>query len=362
MKNRNFGLDVVRMCAILPVLVAHYMSCAVKETPRIFYVLGDLGVVLFFALSGFLIGGIILRDFENGFSWKVARNFYVRRWMRTVPLYWTFFLVSMFVTFWGLTLDHGWTAKCLGYLVFLQNLAWPMPHWFEESWSLAVEEWFYLLFPALFAICAGVKPRTRILLIALILMVVPMALRMIAYNPNVDFDLHFRRVVVFRLDAIAYGILAAWAAHTFDLRKLASWIGVLGFVGADVTILLMLYVIKFGDFFTRTMTMSVASASFAAIVLWASFQKLDNVPVVKWISTRSYALYLCNVTMLKTMLHHGLFQTDPVASALIFFPGCMLIAEVAHRLIEQPFMRRRPRELHSGETGSERPLERAQSA
>lgn len=362
MKNRNFGLDVVRMCAILPVLVGHYASCAIKDTPRILFVLGDLGVVLFFALSGFLIGGIILRDFERGFSWKVALNFYVRRWMRTVPLYWTFFLVSMFVTYWGLTLDHGWTAKCLSYLVFLQNLAWPMPHWFEESWSLAVEEWFYLLFPILFALCAGFRPRTRILMIALTLIVIPPVLRMVAYDPTLDFDLHFRRVVVFRLDAIAYGILAAWAVYTFDMKRWANLIGVVGFVGADITILLMLYVFQLGDFFTRTLTMSVASASFAAIVLWANFQKWEEVPVVKWLSTRSYALYLCNVTMLKTMLHHGLFGVAPVASALIFFPSCMLIAEVAHRLIEQPFMRRRPREIHTRAAVLDKPYPRAESA
>lgn len=356
MKGRNNALDVVRMCAILPVLADHYTTFAVKDVPPIFYVLGDFGVTIFFALSGFLIGGIILRDFENGFSWNVARNFYARRWMRTLPLYFTFFVAAMFVTFWGFTLDHNWSAKCLAYLVFLQNLAWPMPNWFQESWSLAVEEWFYLLFPALFAALPGIRPRTRILLIALALIVVPLALRFIAYDPTSDFDLHVRRVVVLRLDAIAYGILAVWAVRAFDLRKWADTIGAIGFAGAVLAALFMLGQIYPGDFFARTLTYSLASASFAAIVLWASMQSWPPVKLVGWISTRSYALYLCNSAVFKLMVHYGIFARSASVSAYVFVIGCVVIAEAAHQCIEKPFMRRRPRELHSViPQGSNRP-------
>ena len=352
MTNRNSGLDVVRMCAILPVLADHYTTFAVKEVPPIFYVLGDFGVTIFFALSGFLIGGIILRDFESGFSWQVARNFYARRWMRTLPLYFTFFLVSMFVTFWGFTLDHNWSAKCLAYLLFLQNLAWPMVDWFQESWSLAVEEWFYLLFPVLFAALPGIRSRTRILLIAIFLIVAPLALRIFAYDPTVDFDSHVRRVVVMRLDAIAYGILAVWCVRAFDLHKWANTIGSVGLAGAVLAALIMLGEIYPGEFIARTLIYSLASASFAAIVLWAGLQSWPHIGLVQWISTRSYALYLCNSTVYKLMVHYGIFSRPPAVSLYVFVIGCILIAEAAHRLIEQPFMRRRPRELRSVITNS----------
>ncbi|WP_426206752.1 acyltransferase family protein [Pseudomonas sp. TWP3-1] len=347
MKNRNFGLDFVRMCAILFVLADHYMTFAVEKMPPIFYVLGDSGVTIFFALSGFLIGGIILRDFENGFSWKVARNFYVRRWMRTVPLYWTFFLVSMFVTFWGFTLDHNFSVKCLAYLAFLQNLAWPMPDWFQESWSLAVEEWFYLLFPILFAALPGIRPRTRVLLISIALTVVPLALRIFAYDPSVDFDSNVRRVVVMRLDAIAYGIFAAWAVQKFDLRKYSGAIGAVGFASATLAMLMMLGEIYPGDFFMRTIEYSLMSASFAAIVVWFSYQSFPRIGLVQWISTRSYALYLCNSAVYKLMMHYDVFARTQAVSLYVFVICCALLAEAAHRLIEQPLMRRRPVELHS---------------
>jgi peptidoglycan/LPS O-acetylase OafA/YrhL len=91
--------------------------------------------------------------------------------------------------------------------------------------------------------------------------------------------------------------------------------------------------------------MSVASASFAAIVLWASFQRWPDIKVVNWVSTRSYALYLCNGTVMRTMLHNGWFAKTPAVSFLIYSAGCLLLAEAAHWLVEQPAMRRRPREM-----------------
>jgi peptidoglycan/LPS O-acetylase OafA/YrhL len=360
MKNRNFGLDVVRMFAILPVLAVHYSAFALKDVPQLIYVTGDLGVEIFFALSGFLIGGIILRDFERGFSWRVSLNFYVRRWMRTLPLYYVFFVASAFVTIYGLTLDKVWSAKCLAYLLFLQNLAWPMlAQWYHESWSLAIEEWFYLIFPAMFAALVGVPARARILVIALTLIVVPLALRVWFYDPAADFDLYVRRIVALRLDAIAFGILAIWAVRTFPagMRYWKNVIGLAGAAGVFVTIEILMGRIDVGVFFLRTFSFSLASASFAAIVVWAYFQSWKHLEaggesrVVVWFSSRSYALYLCHGSVVRTMLRHGWFAERPVVSFLIFATATLVLAEAAHRLIEQPFMHRRPREIHTAING-----------
>lgn len=355
MKNRNFGLDLIRMCAILPVLTVHYSAFALKDVPQLVYVLGDLGVEIFFALSGFLIGGIILRDFERGFSWRVALNFYVRRWMRTLPLYYVFFIASAFITIYGLTLDKAWSTKCLAYLLFLQNLAWPMlAQWYHESWSLAIEEWFYLIFPPFFAILIGLRARTRILTIALTLIVIPLALRAFTFDPSTDFDLYVRRIVVLRLDSIAYGILATWAVSTCP-RTMQYWKNVIGLCGATgvvVTIWILEGRLNVGVFFLRTGSFSLASASFAAIVVWAYFQSWKHLEagaealIIRWFSTRSYALYLCHGSVVRTMLRHRLFAQPPAISFLIFAGVTLVLAEASHRLIERPFMRRRPRELH----------------
>jgi peptidoglycan/LPS O-acetylase OafA/YrhL len=101
----------------------------------------------FFMLSGFLVGGMIFRAGAAMAQPQVLAGFLLGRWMRTLPLYYFILIVrqALRVTVYGAPLQP-WPA--LGsYALFLQNLAWPMPGYFIESWSLAVEEWFYLLLP-----------------------------------------------------------------------------------------------------------------------------------------------------------------------------------------------------------------------
>jgi peptidoglycan/LPS O-acetylase OafA/YrhL len=278
----------------------------------------------------------------------MALNFYARRWLRTLPLYYAFFAASAFVTIFGIKLDPEWSAKCLAYVLFLQNLAWPMlANWYHETWSLAIEEWFYLLFPLMFAALSGFTARTRVLVIALTLIVAPLALRIWLYDPASSLETDIRHVVALRLDTIAYGILAAWVVRSFpNAHRWSMAAGAAGLLGFVVTLGAMAGKIPVGVFFLHTFSLSLSAASFAAIVFWANFQNWRDVSggVVGWFSTRSYALYLCHGCVVRTMLHKGWFAEPPIASLLIFSLTTLLIAEAAHRLIERPAMRRRPRE------------------
>ena len=72
--NRNFGLDLLRFIAIFTVLISH----SITVLPEKYYVVHKFifdGVLVFFVLSGFLIGRIFIRDFENGFSLKKMVDF-----------------------------------------------------------------------------------------------------------------------------------------------------------------------------------------------------------------------------------------------------------------------------------------------
>jgi len=267
-----------------------------------------------------------------------------------------FFVAGAFVTIYGFTLDKVWTAKCFAYLLFLQNFSWPMlAAWYHESWSLAVEEWFYLLFPLAFAALVGLKARTRVLIIALTMIVVPLLLRIWTYDLALDFDDHVRRIVVLRLDAIAYGILAIWAVTTYP-REMRFWKNVIGFVGAMgvlVTVWILQGRLNVGYFVLRTWSFSIGSASFAAIVIWAYYTSWKLIEaggealIARWFSTRSYALYLCHGSVVRTMLHQGWFAKPPFVSFLIFTSATVLLAEVVHRSVELPIMRLRPREMRT---------------
>ena len=158
-------LDGLRGLAIAIVLGYHYISIAIQTPPqgligflfsstRLFW----CGVDLFFVLSGFLIGGILLesRDSPNYF-----KTFYIRRFCRIVPIY-LLFVSSVGLAYWliyrpiGARLDWAFagTLPWYSYLSFAQNI-WMAKFTAPGSlvlcitWSLAVEEQFYLLLPAL---------------------------------------------------------------------------------------------------------------------------------------------------------------------------------------------------------------------
>ena len=88
--KRVFGLDVMRAAAILIVVDAH-ATIALKDyySGAFWHHLLPDGVELFFVLSGFLIGGILIRSYEKngGFDRDLLLNFWTRRWFRTLPAY-----------------------------------------------------------------------------------------------------------------------------------------------------------------------------------------------------------------------------------------------------------------------------------
>ena len=106
------------------------------------------GVELFFVLSGFLIGGIIIKEFQNNtaFGIKQIFHFWKRRWFRTLPNYYLILLLNVIIVYFGIIkedfLQFNWK-----FFFFLQNFAHHFYGFFWESWSLSIEEWFYLLFP-----------------------------------------------------------------------------------------------------------------------------------------------------------------------------------------------------------------------
>src|SRR5258705_3159660 len=146
---RVFGLDALRALAILMVLAAHtWPSKAGVQYAR---ALAVLGVELFFVMSGFLIGSILLRLAEEGCLGRLAGlfGFWRRRWFRTLPNYYLFLLLHLAWRSWVLGFPDV-IGTYWKYFLFLQNFHHAPSLFFPETWSLAVEEWFYLLFALFF--------------------------------------------------------------------------------------------------------------------------------------------------------------------------------------------------------------------
>ncbi|HMC97241.1 MAG TPA: acyltransferase, partial [Flavobacteriales bacterium] len=148
-KSRVFGLDVMRALAIVLVVLVHSDYMLWEHWPGFPWLPFVDGVDLFFVLSGYLVGGILLRYATSAApSPRRLLDFCQRRWLRTLPNYYLFLVINIVLLSFGLTrgmLNHS----ALYYFAFLQNLYKPVDTFFWESWSLVIEEWFYLLFPIL---------------------------------------------------------------------------------------------------------------------------------------------------------------------------------------------------------------------
>src|ERR1700761_1097369 len=165
--GRDPALDGLRGVAILLVYIFHYGG-GLRSTNLLIRVLGYFtetgwtGVILFFALSGFLITGSL---WDSRDERDVLRNFYARRVLRIFPLYYAVVLIALLASVArGNRLAE--LSPVLLYAGFLQNLPGlvttalqptsPLPLF--HLWSLAVEEQFYILWPALIFF-AGTRSR-----------------------------------------------------------------------------------------------------------------------------------------------------------------------------------------------------------
>jgi peptidoglycan/LPS O-acetylase OafA/YrhL len=139
---RNAALDRLRACAIISVVVYHVVQMSPVSLPTLGRVTwyGQYGVDLFFVLSGWLIGGLYWREARAAGAIDVPR-FWVRRWMRTMPPYFLALIFSWFAVRFGRNEPFD-----PHYLVFLQNYYERIP-FFLVSWSLCIEEHFYLMLP-----------------------------------------------------------------------------------------------------------------------------------------------------------------------------------------------------------------------
>ncbi len=359
---RNFGLDLLRTAAILLVLLSHlwqrvpwwFGDAAAASIPANVGTLGTYGVVVFFALSGYLVGGIALRTMRDRPTARSAAVFLARRWLRTVPLYWVaigvFLLVSPPAT------DRlGHAAR---YASFTQNFASDLPadRWFASSWSLTVEEWFYAaLGTAGLGLARLLRPGLAAWTCVAVLAGVPTALRW-CLPPS----MWFADADVLWFDCIAYGLALAridsrWPIPlplALPLAAAGAWCGWIVLDGR-----LALPAVAFVTLMPTTLATS-AVLLIPLALHWRSAPAARLAArlaaAVRWTSTRSYGLYLfqpavlyaVNSLVLAGSLGPGRGAPPWLAASAVAATALAtgLLAEGGHRLVERPLMRRRPGE------------------
>lgn len=356
--NRIFGLDLMRAIAIINVVIVH--AGWMDMFPGYPWVPLIPGVELFFVLSGFLIGSILLKTYlkEEQFGFQQIALFWKRRWFRTLPNYYLILLLNIVFVYFGIIHeDFGqfdWT-----FFVFSQNLYNEFYGFFWESWSLSIEEWFYLSFPVilflmhLFLRKTGVGKKHVYLINILLFLSFSLLMRnFIGSNLSIGnsfgYDVKIHKVVIYHLDGIAFGVLASYLKHCFP----RAW-----FKSRNVTFamgLVLCFSMRYFNWFPEahsTIVFKTMMQSLGCFLLLPRFETIKKAPKVlrnpiTHISMISYSMYLTNLSIISSVITSN-FQIQSKTAALIWYVvywvAVVVLSTLIYKFYEKPMMDLRDR-------------------
>ncbi|WP_310556428.1 acyltransferase [Flavobacterium sp.] len=319
--QRIFGLDLMRATAILMVLCSHSLWIYPESSSlgsQILKFFGFFGVEIFFVLSGFLIGTILYKLYtQQDFTFKTAVYFIKRRGFRTLPNYFLVLFLNI-----GIAAIIGYSVPDIGfYFLFLQNFSSTMLPFFPESWSLSVEEFAYLLTPLLLlfaSVLVKSNNKSKQFICVVLLLVFVFLIHKIIYYFNTSnttleqWNISLKEVVIYRVDSILIGVIAAWASFNFPIIWQKNKINFLflGFFGLMLLFFGIGYFkinIETNSFFWNVLYLPITSMLFALFLpllsQWEVAPKWFLRPIT-FISLISYSIYLLHYSVVLQLMKH----------------------------------------------------------
>ena len=381
--KRNAQIDLLRGIAILLVLGVHFgfdppegtLAHCISSTWRR---VGHVGVDLFFVLSGFLIGSLLISELQRHGRLNIGR-FLIRRGFKLYPVYYLFIAYCIAMPALKAYLRHADVSSVLiqyassfaTSVVFLQNYIPPNPA--AHTWSLAVEEHFYLILPF---IIAGIGIKNRLIYLCLGSVLVCLLLRIFAVSYaqalhpialGTQIDLAPTHL---RFDALMLGVaLALWVRkYPEQFAKCSNYAYGFVFIGFLLWMIAMLP--QESVFFWGTLGITLRIVGSAAILLGVChFNKLSTRRgLLAWIGANSYAIYVWHITIMGVTSNYlfpilHLDRMDNSNSRWLLMAGlvsiaCVLAGSFVTFLIERPCLALRDRifpsrghsiGLHAGE-------------
>lgn len=379
MPKRNLQLDLLRGIAVVLVFGRHL------EIPRpdgllghlseVWFHVGWLGVDLFFVLSGFLIGGLLITELKRHGTLDIGR-FLVRRGLKLYPLYIALLLYAAFVPALKAELTGGSALATLAgkgrelwpNLLFLQNYVGTNP--LGHTWTLAVEEHFYLTLP--FALAALARANRVRWILPLSVAAVPafLGVRLVSIWTGDPYSVGMGATHL-RLDALLFGVgIRAWAEFfPAQFARTARYRIPLLFVG------LLLWApnvfVPPETVFVRSVGLTANFLGSGAFLLAAFHTNGKNLGALgslarplaafgAWIGVYSYAIYLWHVTAIRILEREfgerllawvgGGSSLVWLTTTVVVCAGAVVAGVVATKLVEWPVLRMRDRYFPSRAT------------
>jgi len=311
-------LDGMRALAILLVVLSHLSSHGIRGT----WSLGHLGVTFFFVISGFLITLLLIRERDRSGDISAA-GFYKRRALRILPAYVTLLLGIGALSVAGLyAIPLSSWARAITYTSCFSLLT--MAPVLGHTWSLSVEEHFYLIWPLLFRKCS---PRLILSTLAAYIVLTPILRWLIIRNHVLWLDPNYSSPS--QMASIAVGCLLAVAITKGALPRRSL-------LAAGGIVLFLVPLLLHGFPLILASTADTFRASGAGLVMLGilfmdegsiCWRLLDSKLLV-WIGVLSYSLYLWQ---------------QPLTSRSVPFwwgiPALLVVAWLSYRFVESPFLK-----------------------
>lgn len=357
--KRIFGFDLLRAFAIFCVIHGHGRHI-LKDTIVEGFPWFRLphGVDIFFVLSGFLIGYsfIVNANKTNGkLTFSKTLIFWKRSALRILPNYY-FILFMNYILVRGDILN-GSTDKfsVWRFFTFTQNLFYPFYDFFWESWSLATQEWFYLLFPTFILVLGKfIKLKYIVPVISLFFIIGSVLYRFSISGLDYDsfwWDVNFRKVALSRFDCIYYGVIAAWVRFYFK-EYWIKYAKPLFLLGVLLFILHSNLPKGINSIYSNVFYLSIAPIY---ITMW--FPLVDRLKdtksifgkLITYFSILSYAMYLFNLMVIQILDKHysAALQNHTILKYLIFWMVTLFLSYLLYILFENPISTYGNKVLHT---------------
>lgn len=298
-------IDGLRAIAILLVISFHYINNQlVNATSKVakFFCLatsfGWAGVDLFFVLSGFLIGGILIANKQKN---KYFSTFYIRRFVRIIPTYYmliilfiivgsiSFFKSNYFVA--GNNVIPTWSYFLMLHNIFMGQLNNMGNSAMSVTWSIGIEEQFYLIIPF---IIYYTKNKWLPLLLAFFIILANI-FRFYYTSPGVWIPAYV--LLPCRMDAISFGVLIAWINSNYSLTTFTTkYFKYILFTMLSTVLICAFMYLKYQDIGIIRNTLFALFFACAIVLALAKpnsyYGKILANKILNWIGTISYSLYL----------------------------------------------------------------------
>ena len=324
--KRFFGLDFLRALSISLLLFSHsswiYNSSGILGKMQ--DASGFLGVELFIVLSGFLIGGILYKQFlHENYTLKDAGLFVTRRLMRVLPSYYLVILIiTIIYLLFGFSVSEVWK-----YPLMIQNFSSPIPAFFPESWSLPVKEMGYIFVVFLLLVVSKTlnKATKQVLFLTVVIGLIAFTFLLKLY-----YDIHsanlqlriwsftVRSVVIYRIDSVFIGVLFGYFYHNYkefimSKRKQFLALGILLFLVLFLCIVVFKLSLNNASWFWNILCLPLVSTAICLFIPFLLNWKSPSQAIgngITFICNIAYSIYLLHYSVVLFLLKYFIDTKD----------------------------------------------------